>query len=175
MFSNPTRNIQQLGLIRGMHIVDLGAGSGFYSMSLAEEVGDNGRVYAIDVQKDLLQKIKNEAKVRGASNLEIIWGNVEKIGGTKMKDDSVDVVVIANMLFQAEDKNGVCAEAKRILKVGGRALVVDWLDSFGGLGPTKENVFLLSSAKDIFQKNGFVFDKEFDAGDHHYGLIFKKQ
>lgn len=175
MFSNPTRNIQQLGLISGMHIADFGAGSGFYSMSLAEEVGDNGKVYAIDVQKDLLQKIKNEAKTRGVSNLEIIWGNVEKIGGTKMEDNSVDVVVIANMLFQAEDKNSVCAEAKRILKIGGRTLVVDWLDSFGGLGPTKENVFLLSSAKDLFKKNGFVFDKEFDAGDHHYGLIFKKQ
>ena len=158
-----------------MHIADFGAGSGFYSMSLAEEVGDNGRVYAIDVQKDLLQKIKNEAKAKGVSNLEIIWGNVEKAGGTKMGDNTIDIVVIANILFQAEDKNNVCIEAKRILKVGGRALVIDWLDSFGGLGPTKENVFLLSSAKDIFQKNGFVLDKEFDAGDHHYGLIFKKQ
>ena len=175
MFSDPAKNIQRLGLIRGMHIADFGAGSGFYSMSLAEEVGDNGRVYAIDVQKDLLQKIKNEAKAKGVSNLEIIWGNVEKAGGTKMGDNTIDIVVIANILFQAEDKNNVCIEAKRILKVGGRALVIDWLDSFGGLGPTKENVFLLSSAKDIFQKNGFVLDKEFDAGDHHYGFIFKKQ
>lgn len=175
MFSNPVKNIEQLGLISGMSVVDFGAGSGFYSMSLAKEVGKNGRVYAIDVQKDLLQKIKNEAKLRGLSNLEIIWGDVEKVGGTKMRDGSVDVVVIANILFQAEDKNNVCSEAKRILKVGGKALVIDWLDSFGGLGPTKENVFLLSSAKDIFQNNGFALNKEFDAGDHHYGLIFKKQ
>lgn len=175
MFSNPTKNIQQLGLIKGMHIADFGAGSGFYSMSAAKEIGNNGRVYAIDVQKDLLQKIKNEAKLRGAPNLEIIWGDVEKIGGTKLKDNSIDAVIIANILFQTAEKNNVCLEAKRILKNSGRALVVDWADSFGNLGPKQEDVFLLSAAKDIFQKNGFTIDKEFDAGDHHYGLIFKKQ
>lgn len=175
MFSDPLKNIQQLGLIKGMHIADFGSGSGFYSIAMADEVGTNGRVYAIDVQKDLLQKIKNEAKMRGLSNLEIIWGDVEKFGGTKIKDHSIDIVIIANMLFQAPEKNNVCVEAKRILKNGGRVLVVDWMDSFGGLGPRKEDVFLASQAKDIFQKNGFMLNKEFDAGDHHYGLIFKKQ
>ena len=175
MFSDPIKNIEQLGLIKGMHIADFGSGSGFYSIAIADEVGVNGRVYAIDVQKDLLQKIKNEAKIKGLSNLEIIWGDVEKVGGTKIKDHSIDIIIIANILFQVPDKNNVCAEAKRILKNGGRALVIDWLDSFGGLGPRKEDIFLLSQAKDIFQKNGFLLNKEFDAGDHHYGLIFKKQ
>lgn len=175
MFSDPVKNIEQLGLSKGMFVADFGAGSGFYTMSAAKAVGNDGRVYAIDVQKDLLQKIKNEANIERISNIEIIWGDVERIGGTRLKDASIDACVIANIFFQTAEKNNVCLEAKRILKNGGKALVVDWLDSFGGLGPRQEDVFLPEAAKEIFQKNSFAFLKEFSAGEHHYGLIFKKQ
>lgn len=175
MFSDPAKNIEQFGLYKGMFVADFGAGSGFYTMSAAKAVGSDGKVYAIDVQKDLLQKIKNEANVEQILNIEIIWGDVEKLGGTKLKDGSIDACVIANIFFQTAEKNNVCLEAKRILKNGGKALVVDWLDSFGGLGPRQEDVFLPKSAKEIFQKNGFGLLKEFSAGEHHYGLIFKKQ
>ena len=175
MFSDPAKNIEQFGLSKGMLVADFGAGSGFYTMSTARAVGDNGRVYAIDIQKELIQKIKNQANIEHIPNIEIIWGDVEKIGGTKMRDGSVDAVIIANLFFQVAEKNNICLEAKRILKNGGRALVVDWLDSFGGLGPRQSDVFSPSAAKEIFQKNGFALDKEFGAGEHHYGLIFKKQ
>lgn len=175
MFSDPAKNIEQLGLSKGMFVADFGAGSGFYTMSSAKAVGEKGRVYAIDVQKELIQKIKNQAKIEHLSNIEIIWGDVEKVGGSKMRDDSVDAVIIANILFQLSDKNNICLEAKRILKKGGRLLVVDWIDSFGNLGPRQEDIFSVSGAKEIFLKNGFAVEKEFNAGEHHYGLIFKKQ
>ena len=175
MFSDPAKNIEKFSLSQGMFVADFGAGSGFYTMSAAKAVGGKGRVYAIDIQKELIQKIKNQANTEHLSNIEIIWGDVEKVGGSKMRDGSVDAVIIANILFQIAEKNNICLEAKRILKNGGRALVVDWLDSFGGLGPRQSDVFSPSAAKEIFQKNGFALDKEFGAGEHHYGLIFKKQ
>lgn len=174
MFSDPAKNIEHFGLTRGMSVADFGAGSGFYTMYAARAVGD-GRVYAIDIQKDLLQKIKTGANVEHLSNIGIIWGNVEKIGGTKLREASIDAVIMANILFQASEKNNICFEAKRVLKSGGKVFVIDWLDSFGNLGPRPEDVFLPLAAKEIFQKNGFVLDREFNAGDHHYGLIFKKQ
>ena len=175
MFSDPVKNIEQFGLSKGMLVADLGAGSGFYAMSAAKAVGDKGRGYAIDIQKELIHKIKNQASIEHLPNIEIIWGDVEKIGGSKMRDASVDAVIITNIFFQTAEKNNICLEAKRILKKGGRVLVVDWLDSFGGLGPRQEDVFSPSAAKEIFHKNDFVFDREFSAGEHHYGLIFKKQ
>jgi ubiquinone/menaquinone biosynthesis C-methylase UbiE len=175
MFSDPAKNIEQFGLSKGMFVADFGAGSGFYTMSASKAVGEKGRVYAIDIQKELIQKIKNQANVEHLSNIEIIWGDVEKLGGSKMRDDSVDAVIVANILFQLSDKKNICLEAKRILKKGGRVLVVDWIDSFGNLGPRQEDIISASGAKEIFLKNDFVFDREFGAGEHHYGLIFKKQ
>jgi ubiquinone/menaquinone biosynthesis C-methylase UbiE len=174
MFSDPQKNIDQLGLLPGMQVADLGAGTGFYSLAAAQAVHDAGRVYAIDVQKDLLAKLKNTANSQRIHNIEVIWGDIEKLGGTKLRENSIDFAFAANIIFQLQDKKGFVTEVKRILKSGARILVVDWVDSFGGMGPASSAIVTKSSAQDLFLKEGFTFDKDITAGDHHYGLIFKK-
>ena len=61
MFSDPVKNIEQCGIQTGMDIADFGAGSGHYTIAGSRALMATGRVYAIDVQKDLLAKLKNEA------------------------------------------------------------------------------------------------------------------
>ena len=158
----------------GMDIADLGSGSGHYTMAMAKALLSSGRVYAIDVQKDLLVKLKNQANREGFYNVEIIWGDVEKAGGTKLRDFSVDLVILGNTLFQIENKKNIVDEIRRILKPGGRAVVVDWTDSFGGIGPKQEAVVKKEKALEMFEKAGMHLDKEISAGAHHYGLLFKK-
>ncbi len=170
-FSNPETNITALGIYEGMKIADLGAGTGSYTIPLAEKVGETGRVYAVEVQKDFLTNIKNTATARGFNNVEVLWGDIERLGGTKIKDSAVDAVVISNVLFQAEDKVGLIREAKRILKVGGKLLLIDWSDSFQNLGPTPEMVITKDSARSIFEAEGFVVKGEVPVGEHHYGFI----
>ncbi len=172
-FIDPKNNIEQFGLSEGMRVADLGSGSGFYVIESSKVVGGEGRVYAVDVQKDLLEKVKASASLEGLNNIEIIWGDIEKLGGTKLADASVDAVIISNTLFQVEEKDNLLIETGRILRPNGRVLVVDWTDSFNGLGPAPESVFTGQQAKDLFQKNGFVLDKEISAGEHHYGFILK--
>ncbi|MDD5050448.1 MAG: methyltransferase domain-containing protein [Candidatus Pacebacteria bacterium] len=173
-FTDPEHNIQQFGLQSGARVADFGAGTGFYAFEIAKAVGGAGKVYAIDVQKDLLSKIKTEGGKRNLTNIEIVWADVEKPGGTHLRADSVDGVVISNILFQTAAKEAVLSEAKRILKSGGRALVIDWTDSFGGMGPSFDTIFPAVKARALFEKAGFVFQTQIRAGDHHYGFIFKK-
>jgi ubiquinone/menaquinone biosynthesis C-methylase UbiE len=174
MFSDPQKNIEQCGIQAGMEIADLGAGSGFYTVAAAKALIATGRVYAVDAQKDLLTKIKNTAVAQGLYNVEVIWGDIEKPSGTHLHEASIDLSLLSNILFQLEDKQGMINEVKRILKPGGRVLVVDWSDSFGGIGPEPKKVVLKGSTVEMFEKNGFHQDKEIDAGSHHYGIIFKK-
>jgi len=174
-FSDPQKNIEQFYLREGMRVADLGAGMGAYSIAAAKKVGDNGRVYAVEVQKDFLQKIKNEAKAQGVDNVEVLWGDIEELGGTKIGDGAVDAVILSNVLFQVEDGKGLLSEAKRILTSGGSMLVVDWADSFGNLGPRQRDVLTRDSALELGDKAGLVLRSEFDAGNHHYGLIFEKK
>ena len=107
MFSNPEQNILKLGLVEGMKVADFGAGTGAYSMALSKCVGHTGHVFAIEVQKDLLKRFESEIKEKGATNIECIWGDIEKKHGTKVADGSMDALVVSNVLFQAEDKLGL--------------------------------------------------------------------
>ncbi len=174
MFSNPRANVADFGLIPGMVVADFGVGIGNYALEMARIVGAGGKIYAIEVQKDLLERLAREAKSQHLFNLEVIWGNVEKPGGTKLKDRTVSVVVMANVLFQADAKYSMALEAKRILRTGGRVIVIDWSGSFGGIGPRPDQVVSKDEVKKIFAEAGLPLQSEFSAGEHHYGLIFMK-
>lgn len=174
MFSDPEKNIEQLSLGEGSYVADFGSGSGFYSFAAAQAVGSSGRVYSLDVQKDLLQKVKKESQARHLTNLEIIWADLDHVGGSKLRESSIDAVILANILFQLENKDNTILEIKRILKRNGRVLVIDWLSSFGGLGPKAEDVLSKEKARELFLKHGFIFDREIGAGAQHYGIIFRK-
>jgi len=175
MFTDPLTNLDSFGVEPGMKIADMGAGSGFYSIEAAKRVGETGKVYAIEVQKEVLARIKNEAEKSGVSNIEYIWGDIEVPNGTRMGNRIVDAVLLSNTLFQVEDKKGTLMEAFRVLKPKGRILLVDWTDSFGGMGPAQNMVVTKEKARKLLEECGFVFVKEFDPGDHHYALVMKKQ
>ncbi|MEK7551890.1 MAG: methyltransferase domain-containing protein [Patescibacteria group bacterium] len=176
MFTNPQKNVERFEIMPGYKVADLGSGAGFYVLSAARLVGDSGRVYAVDIQKELLSKTKTDATSKHLTNVEVIWGDVEKIGGTRLADSSIDTVIASNILFQLEDKDSFIKEVNRILKPKkGKAYIIDWADSFGGLGPENSAVVSLASSKEMFLKNGFEVYKELkDVGDHHYGISFKK-
>jgi ubiquinone/menaquinone biosynthesis C-methylase UbiE len=174
MFSQPEKNIEQFAVDPGMKVVDLGSGAGFYTLILANHVGKTGRVYAVDVQQDLLLKLKNEAFKNNIENIEIVWGDIDEENSTRLSNNSVDRVLIANTLFQVDEKEAVAKEAYRILKPKCTTMVIDWADSFGGLGPHKSRIINPEQAKIIFEKVGFSFLRDVKAGDHHYGMIFIK-
>ena len=175
MFSDPQKNTAQLDVREGDHVADFGAGSGAYAFAVAKRVGSSGRVYAIDVQKDLLAKLKNEAHHQHISNIEIIWSDLDEKKGVPLRDASIDACIISNLLFQVSSKEQIAADAWRLLKSNGRVLVVDWNDSYGGLGPAPEHVFSKQAAQELFIKKGFELERDIDAGAYHYGMIFKKK
>ncbi len=161
-------------ILPGMAVADFGAGSGYYTFAAAELVKDSGVVYAVDIQKDLLEKIKNRAEEDGLKNVEIVWADLDKPEGSRLAENSIDFAIISNLLFQAEDKEAIVKEAFRVLKSGGRAVVIDWSEAFGGLGPKQEDLLAKQRCEKMFLESGFVLEKEFEAGEHHYGVIFKK-
>lgn len=173
-FSNPDHIVYQLALKTGDIVADFGAGSGAYALALARVVGQSGIVYAVDIQRDLLTRIKNLAQNTGLSNVHVLWGDIEQPEGTTLKNDLVNMVIIANTLFQTEHKKTVLHEAYRVLKPNGTLVLIDWKDSFGGLGPPTSDVVHEEDASALARSAGFVYDRGIPAGAYHYGLIYKK-
>ena len=172
---DPRDNIKQFGVQEGSHVADLGVGYGHYTYALSEAVGPSGKVFAIDIQKDMLERLKKEVEEKHIKNIEVIWGDVEIVGGTKLRADSLDAIVISNVLFQIDSKAGLVHEASRVLKIGGKILLVDWSESFGGIGPQPEMVIAEDIARRIFETGPFEYKKSIDPGEHHYGLVFEKR
>lgn len=173
-FAHPARNVGAFGIDPGMMVADFGAGSGHYVLEIAKRLEGAGHVYAIDVQKELLSRIRSEAHKHGYKHVETIWGDLEYVGGSKIADNHIDVVLISNLLFQLELKAPPIAEARRILKRGGKLVIIDWSESFGGMGPIKKHVVKKDQALALAEAEGFRLKKEFPAGAHHYGLLFEK-
>lgn len=173
-FAHPTRNTRALQIQPGMRIADFGAGSGFYVFAIAEELANSGAVYAVDVQKELLRRISRTAQKEGLKNVHVLVADLEKQKSTKLADGTLDLVLMSNILFQLNDKRAALEEARRILKSSGALAVIDWSESFGGMGPQPKAVFSKDAAQKLLSESGFTLSRTFDAGAHHYGLILKK-
>jgi len=172
MFTDPIKNLRALGLHENHIVADLGAGTGFYSVAAGKMV-PHGKVYAVEIVKDFLETIKNKVKEARLNNVEILWGNIEKIGGTKIGDNIVNVVIASNVFFLIEDRNKFIEEVKRILKPQGRLLLIDWSADSAVVGLKK--AVPKNKAREMFERKGFTFEREINAGAHHYGMILIKQ
>lgn len=166
---------QYLEIKPGNIVADLGAGgAAYFTMQAARLVGQNGLVYAVDVVKTVLSGIESKAQMAGLYNIKTIWSNLEILGAAKIPETSVDFAFLINILFQTKKKNEVINEAIRLLKPGGSLLIVDWNDSALSFAPPAQ---LRVNPEEIIrhaEKMSLTLKKSFDAGNHHFGLIFVK-
>ncbi len=173
-FLNPTRALRAAKLRDGERVADCGVGSGFFTRAAARLVGGKGLVWAVDVHQDMLSRVKKLSLEEGLHNVEVVHGNVERSGGSHLPDDNFDVVIISNLLFGVEHKDAVVKEARRVLRKSGRAVVIDWSDSFSGMGPHPDHVVTADHAQTLFELGGFTVGDTLPAGTHHWGFIARK-
>lgn len=166
----------KLGVKFGQQVGDFGCGgAGYFSLPAARLVGNNGKVYAVDILKSALQGVASKAKLERLINIETIWSDLERLGVTKIVPESLDHAFLINIMFQSRQNETIVQEARRLLRVGGKLLVVDWKIEPTPLGPPLANRLAAAAVKQIVSRAGFTIEKEFDAGPYHYGLVFIKQ
>jgi len=163
----------QFHLREGDKVGDFGAGSGFFLKILSDLVGPEGRVYACEIQKVLVEKLGDQARVQGLENIELLWCDLEETNGSKIQTDSLDAGIMVNTLFQFEERELAAAEIRRILRTGGKLMIVDWSETVPGLGPKPDRLLTKDDCTALFESHGFIFERDFPAGEHHYGLAFR--
>lgn len=173
-FIDPLAVIAQMDLKQGSIIADFGCGTGYFSIPLAKTIGEEGKVYSLDVVPEKLEAVESQAKTLGLTNLTTKRVNLENKEGSKLKAESVDWVIMKDVLFQNKEKSDMLEEAKRILKPGGKVLLVEWKTEDTAIGPDKEIRISKEKALELVNKSELGIEKEITAGDFHYGYILIK-
>jgi len=167
--------LSKMGIDEKQQVAELGCGNfGFFVFPLARLVGRYGRVYAVDILKPTLEEVAKEAKKENLPQIITVWSNLEIFKATNIGPSSLDCAFLINVLHQSEKRIEILRETMRLLKRGGKLLIIEWKNADIPLGPSPERRVKLDSLKAATFKIGLGLKEEFAAGPYHYGLILTK-
>jgi ubiquinone/menaquinone biosynthesis C-methylase UbiE len=169
MFLSPVQILENLSLRKGDTVADFGCGSGAYVFAASKMVGDRGKIYAIDIHKEILEKINREAEKMNIINIDTLLADIEK--KVQIESFSCDAILLSNVLGHVENFDNLLEEIKRILKPDGILLVVDWRKADHPILNKRENLIQEEKITAILAKNNFSVKKHLPAGDYHYAFI----
>jgi ubiquinone/menaquinone biosynthesis C-methylase UbiE len=120
---NPKKLLELLKLKDGDVVADIGAGSGYYAFRLARLVAPKGKVLAVDIQKEMLDIIRDRSRKEGVTNVEPVQGEE---ADPKLKDESVDVILLVDVYHEFAFPYEMTAKMVKGLKPGGRLVFVEF-------------------------------------------------
>jgi precorrin-6B methylase 2 len=115
--------VKLLGLKPGMVVADVGAGSGVISVLMAHEVGADGKVMAVDIQKEMLELLGDKLSRIGVKNVELVHGTEKS---PKLKKDSIDLAIMVDVYHEFKFPFEMMEELSKSLKPGGRIAFVEY-------------------------------------------------
>ncbi|MFH0892174.1 MAG: methyltransferase domain-containing protein [Candidatus Falkowbacteria bacterium] len=159
----------------GMKVADLGCGStGHFVFPASSMVGEKGLVYAVDILKTVLETINRRIKYDNVKNIITVWSNIETFKATKIESGSLNVALLVNTLYQSHKRAEIIRESVRLIKKGGKLIIVEWKNIALPFGPPAEERVNKDALIKSGPRLGLEFEEEFFAGHYHYGLIFTK-
>jgi precorrin-6B methylase 2 len=124
VFDHRDEILDALQLREGMVVADVGAGTGLFTLELAQRVGPEGKVYAVDVQPYFLDHIGQKARKAGLGNIELVRATQHS---AKLFADSVDLVIMCDAYHHVERPADYLSSLKWALRPGGRLVIVDYI------------------------------------------------
>jgi ubiquinone/menaquinone biosynthesis C-methylase UbiE len=167
-WQNPEDILASIGLRHGSTFVDLGCGEGFFALPAAKLVGEDGKVYGLDIDGEAIRRLKQKASKEGLKNLSLTAGEAEE---TLLCKKCADIVFFGIVFHDFSDPLRVLSNAKKMLKPTGRLIDLDWKKENMKFGPPLQIRFSQTQASSLIQSAGFKIKTTRKTGPYHYTII----
>ena len=170
-WQQPDRIMDRLNIADGARVADIGAGGGWFTIRLARRVGPNGRVFAEDIQPQMIESIKRRVEREELKNVDPILGSA----ADARLPPGLQAVLIVDTYPQFRDPVGLLRNVAASLVTGGRLGIVDFkTDGAGGPGPALEDRLDPDVIRRDAEKAGFTFKSHETFLRYQYLLVFAK-
>jgi len=168
---NPDLAVSLLGIRPGMTIADIGAGVGYYSLKLAAKTGPQGKVYATDLQPEMLRLMRQRLEREKAGNVEPVLGSET---ACNLPDASIDMAVLVDVYHEFSQPQKMLASIRRALKPDGRLVLLEFRKEDPKVPIREEHKMSVAVVKKELTAEGFVLDKLVSELPWQHIFFFKK-
>lgn len=164
----PDQLLRELGLAPGDTLADIGCGPGFFTIPAAEIVGKEGRVYAADIQGEMLAALRSRVQEHELTNVRMVKTSETEI---PLQEGCANLALVAFTLHEVEHRARFLHRVRRLLKPEGHVVVIEWEKRDETMGPPAASRLAPEDALKDAEAAGLRLAERRDLNEHHYLLI----
>jgi SAM-dependent methyltransferase len=167
----PEAALDRLGIKPGMVVADVGAGVGYFVSRLARRVGPNGRVYANDIQPEMLRRLKQRMEAQKITNVETVLGQEND---PRLPAGKLDLVLLVDVYHEFSQPQQMLAKIRESLKPDGRLVLLEYKKEDPQVPIRPEHKMSVAEVKSELEPEGFRLQEVKSDLPRQHVLIFQK-
>ena len=168
-YVRPEDLLAESGMGEGQVVVDVGCGPGLLTLAASSVVGSTGKVYAVDIERKMLDMVAAEAEGAGLGNIETVYSAGD---GVPLPDELADYVICSQVLHYPDvwdERVEIARDAARMVRPNGRMLIVEWVPQEDGTD--RMSRLTPERVKEILKLAGLRYDNQLRLGDRQYAVL----
>ena len=167
----PDASLKAIGVPRGATVADVGAGAGYFTWRLAERVGPDGKVYANDIQPQMLDLLRKNIEARHLTNVETVLGAEDD---PKLPAGRMDLVLLVDVYHEFSQPQKMLRRIREAMKPDGRLVLLEYRKEDPSIPIRPEHKMSVDEVRAEIQPEGFRFEKNLTTLPRQHILIFRK-
>jgi len=167
----PDTALDAIGIRTGMVVADVGAGVGYFSIKMAKRVGPDGKVFANDVQPEMLSLLRERAAKAKVRNIETVLGTE---ADPKLPKNALDLILMVDVYHELSQPQSMLRKLRAALKPDGRLVLLEYRKEDPRIPIRPEHKMSVEEAKTELAAEGFQLDKQIEDLPRQHILVFRK-
>jgi ubiquinone/menaquinone biosynthesis C-methylase UbiE len=166
---NPEGALNAIGITAGMTVAEIGAGTGYMSLRMAKRVGPGGKVYANDIQPEMLKRLRDNATKSGFRNVEAVLGDV---ADPRLPKGQMDLVLLVDVYHEFSKPQEMLRRIRETLKPSGRLVLLEYRKEDPNVPIREEHKMSVGQVRAELEPEGFRLSQTIETLPRQHILIF---